>query len=178
MANTQGFNFIKIGGIWFFRWQKPPIRGLTITERTWNYGNLPYLVASTQGFNFIKIGGIWIFWGTETPIRRLTLIEKCWNYGNLPYLVANTYGLNFIKIGGIWIFRGPKIPYLGKGLHVTCDAHLRTWPSYCSQKSCVKIWFGLIEPSYSYCVHKHPKKKKKNHRCNWKRYASFGHIIR
>ena len=31
------------------------------------------------------------------------------------------------------------------GLHVTCDAHFRTWPSYFSQKSYVKIWFGLVE---------------------------------
>ena len=28
---------------------------------------------------------------------------------------------------------------------MTCDAHFRTWMSYSSQKSCVKIWFGLIE---------------------------------
>ena len=36
------------------------------------------------------------------------------------------------------------------GLHVTCDAHLRTWLSNSSQKSCVKIWFGLVEPFKSY----------------------------
>ena len=35
-------------------------------------------------------------------------------------------------------------------LHVTCDAHFRTWPSYFSQKSCVKIWFILVEPFKSY----------------------------
>ena len=45
--------------------------------------------------------------------------------------------------------RGADTPYLG-GLHVTCDAHLQTWPSYSSQKSCVKIWFGLVEPFKSY----------------------------
>ena len=33
---------------------------------------------------------------------------------------------------------------------MTCDAHFRTWPSYSSQKSCVKIWFGLVEPFKSY----------------------------
>ena len=84
----------------------------------------------------------------KTPIRGLTKIERSWNYGNLPYFVANTHGLNFIKIGGIWIFwgegGGQKPPI--KGLHVTCNGHLRTWPSYSSQKSCVKIWFGLVEP--------------------------------
>ena len=28
---------------------------------------------------------------------------------------------------------------------MTCDAHFRTQMSYSSQKSCVKIWFGLVE---------------------------------
>ena len=35
-------------------------------------------------------------------------------------------------------------------LHVICDARLRTWLSYSSQKSCAKIWFGLVEPFKSY----------------------------
>ena len=39
----------------------------------------------------------------------------------------------------------PKPPIRGGGLHVTCDAHFRTRMSYSSQKSCVKIWFGLVE---------------------------------
>ena len=42
---------------------------------------------------------------------------------------------------------------------MTCDAHFRTCPSYSSQKSCVKIWFGLVEPFKSYHVHKHSKKE-------------------
>ena len=33
-------------------------------------------------------------------------------------------------------------------LHLTCDAHFRTWMNYSSQKSCVKIWFGLVEIWY------------------------------
>ena len=87
--------------------------------------------------------------GQKHPIMGLTIIEKSWNYGNLTYLVANTYGLNVIKIGGIWIFRGRQNPPIG-GLHVTCDAHFRTRMSNSSQKSCVKIWFGLVEPFKSY----------------------------
>ena len=63
--------------------------------------------------------------------------------------MANTYGLNVIKIGSIWIFQGGRSPLLG-GLHVTCDAHFRTRISYSSRKSCVKIWFGLVEPFKSY----------------------------
>ena len=78
--------------------------------------------------------------------RRLTIIESIWNFGNVPYLVANAHGFNFIKIGGIWIFQGEqKTPLGGGGLHLTCDAHFRTRMSYSSQKSCVKIWFGLVE---------------------------------
>ena len=33
---------------------------------------------------------------------------------------------------------------------MTCNAHFRTLISYSSQKSCVKIWFGLVEPFKSY----------------------------
>ena len=50
---------------------------------------------------------------------------------------------------------GQKSPISLGGLHVTCDSHFRNWPSYSSQKSCVKIWFGLVEPFKSYHVHKH-----------------------
>ena len=32
-----------------------------------------------------------------------------------------------------------------RGLHLTCDAHFRTWTRYSSLKFCVKIWFGLVE---------------------------------
>ena len=40
--------------------------------------------------------------------------------------------------------REGRNPLLG-GLHLTFDAHIRTRMSYSSQKSCVKIWFGLVE---------------------------------
>ena len=33
---------------------------------------------------------------------------------------------------------------------MTCDAHFRTRVSYSSQKSRVKIWFGLVEPFKSF----------------------------
>ena len=33
---------------------------------------------------------------------------------------------------------------------MTCNTHLQTCPSYFSQKSGVKIWFGLVEPFKSY----------------------------
>ena len=43
---------------------------------------------------------------------------------------------------------------------MTCDFHFRTQPSYSSQKSNVKIWFGLVEPFKSY---RGNIKGKKNH---------------
>ena len=33
---------------------------------------------------------------------------------------------------------------------MTCNAHFQTRMSYSSQKLCVKIWFGLVEPFKSY----------------------------
>ena len=43
--------------------------------------------------------------------------------------------------------RGRRV---GGGVHVTCNAHFRTRISYSSQKSCVKIWFWLVEPFKNY----------------------------
>ena len=52
----------------------------------------------------------------------------------------NAYVFNFIKTrGSLFEFFG------GAGLLLTCDAHFQTQMSYFSQKSCVKIWFGLVE---------------------------------
>ena len=56
-------------------------------------------------------------------------------------------------------FPGDQKPPLG-GLHVICDAHFWTWPSYFSQKSCVKIWFGLVEAFKRYRGKKKKKKMK------------------
>ena len=148
VASTYGLNVIKIGGIWIFQGGrslsalKRPEGVLTIIESISNYGNLAYLVASTYRLNVIKIGGIWIFQGGRSlsalkrPEGVLTIIESISHYGNLAYLVANTYGLNVIKIGSIWIFQWGRSPLLG-GLHVTCNAHFRTWLSYSNQKSSV-----------------------------------------
>ena len=41
-------------------------------------------------------------------------------------------------------FPGSRNTLLG-GLHLTFDVHFRTWMSYSGEKSCVKIWFGLVE---------------------------------
>ena len=138
------------------------------------------LVANTYGLNFIKIGRIWIFWGgggRNPPLWGLHVTcdahFRTWlSYSSQKSCVKIWFGL--VEIGGMWIFReggggeGEDRSCLLGGLHVTCDVHLRTWPSYSSQKTCVKIWFGLVEPFKSYRVHKQtykhpppPKKKEK-----------------
>ena len=51
-----------------------------------------------------------------------------------------SYGVHKHFSGG-----GGQKPLIGGGLHLTFDAHFRTRMSYSSQKSCVKIWSGLVE---------------------------------
>ena len=47
---------------------------------------------------------------------------------------------------------------------MTCNAHFRTWLIFFSQKPCVKIWFGLVEPFKCYCGNIQKKRKKKEKR--------------
>ena len=86
-----------------------------------------------------------------------------WPFSNSNELFqSKVMGENLVWIG--WAFQelsfefsvggGGRNPILG-GLHVTCNAHFRTWPSYSSQKSYVKIWLGFVLPFKSYRVHKH-----------------------
>ena len=49
-----------------YPWSHPWL-GPTMIEKSWNYRNLPYLVANSYWFNFIKIRSTWIFRGAETP---------------------------------------------------------------------------------------------------------------
>ena len=65
-------------------------------------------------------------------------------------LVRNGWAFQSYHLNFPW---GQKPPISG----VTCDlwSPFRTWPSYSSQKSWVKIWFGLVKPFKSYRVHKH-----------------------
>ena len=121
------------------------------------------------GMLILRGGGRPSIWG-EGVICDLLCHFRTWpGYSSQKSFVKIWFGL--LEIGGrpTWIFRVTEAPYYG-GLHVTCDAHLRTWPSYSSQKSCVKILFELVEPFKRYLVHKHTskKKKKKNHRHDWK----------
>ena len=73
------------------------------------------------------------------------------SYSSQKSCVKIWFGL--VEIGGMLIVRGWRAggqKPLSRGLHVTCNTHFRKWPSYFSQKSCVKIWFGLVEPFKSY----------------------------
>ena len=127
--------------------RSPLSEGLTIIERRWNYGNLSYLVANTYDLNFIKIGDIWIFGGVTFDLWYSFL-----NWDEL--FQSKAMCENLVWIGWNWRyvnFRGGGTPIRWRvGLHVTCDAHLRTFPSYFGQKSFVKIWFGLHKPFKSY----------------------------
>ena len=113
--------------------------------------------SKSEVFEFSRGGG-----GQKPPIRGLhatcdahfrtqmsyssqKLCVKIWFGLVEPF---KSYDLNFL---GGWGGQKPPI----RGLHVTCDTHFRTWPSFSSQKSYGKIWFGLVEPFKSYHVHKH-----------------------
>ena len=58
---------------------------------------------------------------------------------------------------------------------MTCDAHFQTRISYSNQKSCVKIWFGLVEPFKSYHLN-FPWEQKPNYwgGCKWPAMPIFG----
>ena len=59
---------------------------------------------------------------------------------------------------------------------MTCNAHFRTWPSYSSQKSCVKIWLELVEPFKSYRVHKHFSGGQKTPIMGWSHLTCDAHF--
>ena len=102
----------------------------------------------------------------ETPtFDRDAHFRTLMNYFSQKSCVKIWFGL--VEIEGMLIFRGGggrEVMGGGEELHVTCDAHFQTWPSYFSQKSSVKIWFGLAEAFKSYrsnIIKKKKKKKKK-----------------
>ena len=93
---------------------------------------------STYGLNVIKIGDIWIFQGGAKAYRLWSAPRGAYN--NWKHLKLWESGL----FSGyyIWITCHQNRRYF--------NAHFRTRISYSSQKSCVKIWFGLVEPFKSY----------------------------
>ena len=117
-------------------------------------------MAYTYILNFIKIASIWIFrGGGRSPLLGglHVTFDAHLRLGQTIPVKSHVwkFGLDRLSLSRvIWIFQEGRNPQL-RGLHVTCDAHFRTWPSYSSQKSCVKIWLGLVEPFKSSRVHKH-----------------------
>ena len=98
-----------------------------------------------------KLEGFDFSGGQKPPLGGLTIIKqklKLWESALFSgYYIwikchQNQRYMNFPWVGG-------RSPLLGE-LHVTCDAHFRTRMSYSSQKPCVKIWFGFVEPFKSY----------------------------
>ena len=58
------------------------------------------------------------------------------------------FGSDWLSLSRVIVARLKKITPAqggGGGLHLTCDTHFQTQLTYSSQKSCVKIWFGLVE---------------------------------
>ena len=104
--------------------------------------------------------------GRKHPIRGVTFDLLCPFSNSDELFQSKVMCENLVRIG--WAFQelsfdltigeggggGGETPLLG-WVHVTCNAHFRNWQSYSSQKSCVKIWFGLVKPFQSYRVHKH-----------------------
>ena len=129
-----------------FMWPAMPIvelgQAIPVKSNEWKFG-----------LDWLSLSRVSVHKQTYIPPPQkkslLALIHPEVAYNNRKHLKiwesAVFSGLNFIKIIGIWIFRmGGRNPLLG-GLHVTCDAHFRTRLSCSSQKSCVKIWFRLVE---------------------------------
>ena len=79
-------------------------------------------------------------------VRAISVISLVWKFGSdwshLSRVIVST---DKKKKKKNWIFWEQKSPIRGGGLHLTFDAHFRTRMSYSSQKSCVKIWLGLVE---------------------------------
>ena len=114
-------------------------------------------MAKTYGLNFIKIGGSYLnFPGGRIPLFGGATFDLSCSFSHSDELFQSScvkIWFRLVEIGGMLIFGGggAEAPYWGGGgLHATCDAHFWTWPSYFSQKSWVKIWSGLVEPSRSY----------------------------
>ena len=109
--------------------QKPHIRELTTIERSWNYGNLPYLVANIYELNFIKIGGIWIFrrwgWGGgETPYQggytwpAMPIFEFGWAIPVKNHVWK--FGLDWLKSKVCEFSGGKKTPIRGVTFVLRC----------------------------------------------------------
>ena len=165
MANPYGLNFIKIGGIWIIGGQKPPIRGVTF-DLWCLFSNLDELFESKVMCENL----VWIGWnrryvnlrgggGRRIPIRRgykwLAMPIFIHGWAISVKILVWKFGLDCLSLSRVTVSTdkkkkkkkknlGGRNPLLG-GLHLTFDAHFRTQMSYSSQKSCVKIWFGLVE---------------------------------
>ena len=95
---------------------------------------------------------IWIFRGGRNPLLggckwpAMPIFGLGWAIPVKSHLCK--FGLDWLSLSRVIvstnIFLWGRHPLLG-GLHLNCDAHFWTRMSYSSQKSCVEIWFGLIE---------------------------------
>ena len=97
---------------------------------------------------------IWIFHGGRNPLLggcmwpAMPIFGLGWAIPFKSHLCK--FGSDWLRLSRVIvstnIFLWGRNPLLGgRGLHLTCDSHFWTRMSYSSQKSCVEIWFGLVE---------------------------------
>ena len=92
-------------------------------------------------------------WGQKPPIRGVYMwpAMPIFKLGRAIPVKSHMckFGSDWLSLSRVImstnIFLWGRNPLLGGGLHLTCDAHFWTWKSYSNQKSCVEIWFGLVE---------------------------------
>ena len=141
--------------IWIFRggrnpllggckWPVMPIFGLgwaiPVKSHLCKFGsdwlNLSRVIVSTNIF----------LWGRHPLLGGVTFELWC------PFLNSDELFQSKVMCGNlVWIdWNRRQINFEGGGLHVTCDAHFWTWPRLSRYKSCVKIWFRLVEAFKSY----------------------------
>ena len=122
--------------IWIFWGQKPPIRGVTCDLRC-PFSNLAELFQSSHAWKF---GSDWLnlsrvivssnifSGGQKPPIRRVTFDLWCLFSNSDELFPSKVMCENLAWIG--WNRRYVNVEGAEGGLHVTCDAHFRTWLSF------------------------------------------------
>ena len=142
----------------FSRGQKPPIKGgyMWPAMPIFELGLAIPVKSHVRkfGLDWLSLSRviIWIFRGGRNPLLggcmwpAMSIFGFGWAIPVKSHLCK--FGSDWLSLSRVIastnIFLWSRNPLLG-GLHLTCDAHFWTRMNYSSQKSCVEIWFGLVE---------------------------------